>query len=492
MKNSRHQTKPEDRVSVPRKLAFGTGLIAYTIMNNGFMNMVNIIFNVNLGLSPVLLGWVTAITRLYDAMTDPIMGAITDNTRTRWGRRRPYLVLGGFLGGLFFAALWWAPTGASDTFCFFWVLIGSLLLATAFTIYSVPYIAMSFELSRDYHERTRVMAYKVGMGKIGLIIVGSIFWWTQRPVFANTIEGMRYVGIAAGTIAFLVALVPAIFVREDPRAERVGLHQKKVPLLTSMRETLSQPSFLIIVALTLVLLCSLSLVGHMGFYVSLYYIFGGDQPASANVSLATAITSPIVALAVLPLVSFTSARLGKRRTLAFFLLIAFVGTLSKWFLYTPAAPYLQLIPNACMGAGFGATWLLLNAMIPEACDYDELQTGTRREGMFSAVYSWTFKLGTALSMIGSGYILKFSGFDAKLGGDQTADALWWMRVLFSVMPALGIIGAMFLLWIFPITEAKAYEIQDELSRRRDLAARAEDSGGSDSSPSAPTSRTPAP
>ena len=469
MNTARHKTKAEDRVSVPRKLAFGAGEISYIIMNNGFMNMVNIIFNVNLGLSPVLLGWITAITRSYDAITDPIMGTVTDNTRTRWGRRRPYLVVGGLLGGICFAAIWWAPTGASDSFYFWWVLIGSLLLATAFTIYSVPYVAMSFELSRDYHERTRVMAYKVGMGKIGLILVGSIFWWTQRPVFANTIEGMRYVGIAAGTIAFLVALVTAIFVRENPRAERIGQHQKKVPLFTSMRETLSQPAFLIIVALTLVLLCSLALVGHLGFYVSLYYVFGGNQPASANVSLATAITSPIVALSVLPLVAFTSARLGKRRTLACFLLLAFVGTLSKWFLYTPASPYLQLIPNACMGAGLGATWLLLNAMIPEACDNDELQTGTRREGMFSAVYSWSFKLGSGLSMIGSGYILQFSGFDAQLGGNQSAEAILWMRILFSAMPAIGIMAALGLLWIFPITEAKAYEIQDELEKRRDLA-----------------------
>ncbi|MBC2603977.1 MFS transporter [Puniceicoccus vermicola] len=369
------ETDPKDRVSVPQKIAFGSGLISYSIMNNGFNQMLNVIFNVNFGVSPVLLGWITALSRVYDAVSDPVMGSITDNTRSRWGRRRPYLALGGFLGGIFFASLWWAPQQQSDTFYFGWILVGALLLTTAFTIYSVPYIALSFEMSPDYHERTRVMAYKVGMGKLGGILVGSLFWWTQRPIFDDTIEGMRYVGIGAGILIFIISLVPTLFVRENPEVATVARKQKKTPLLKSMKSTLSQPAFLIIIGLTLCLICSLNLVNFLGFYVSLYYIFDGVQREAANVSLAAGFIGPVVGLLSIPVVTVTSSLIGKRRALACFLALAFIGSILKWYLYTPAGPYLQLIPNALMGAGLGATWLLLNAMIPDVCDLDELKTG---------------------------------------------------------------------------------------------------------------------
>jgi len=463
--NQHHATKPQDRVPIPRRVAFGSGLIAYSLMNNGFSTMLNPIFNVNFGVNPAMLGWVTALSRFYDAFTDPLMGSISDNTRSRMGRRRPYIALGGFLGALFFAAFWWAPREATEMTYLIWVMVGSLALTTAFTIFSVPYIALSFELTPDYHERTRVMAYKVGMGMIGGVLVGSFFWLTQRPIFTDTVEGMRFVGIGAGVVIFLVSLIPAFLAKEHPDAVRAA-SQKKVPFWTSVRTTLSLHPFQIIIGVTVILLFSLHLVQQLGFYVNLYYVYGGDQPASANAHFAAMTAYQVFAFAAIPIVTKLAGHLGKRHALALFLCVALVGSLSKWFCYSPTYPYLQIIPNALMGAGLAATWLILNAMIPDACDVDELASGTRREGMFSAVYSWTFKVGIGLALIGAGYVLNITGFDATYEGPQSEETLWWMRFFFTVLPVVGICVAFVALRLYPLTEDRTYEIRRELDARR--------------------------
>ena len=462
--NGAHTTKSKDRLPRKRKAAFGAGLMSYSLMNNGFTEMLYPFFNVCLGLNPVIIGWVTAGSRLYDAVTDPLMGSISDNTRSRMGRRRPYIGLGGLLGGLFFALLWWAPRGASDALYLGWLIGGSLLLYTAFTIFAVPYIAMSFELTPDYHERTRVMAYKVATGIVGGLAVATIYWITQRSIFTDTIDGMRWVGIGTGLVIIAFAILPTFFVKEHPMALRAN-NQEKVPLLESLKATFSRRSFLLVIGITVFLLISLSLVRFLGFYVNLYYVFGGDESASANVYLAAGWAREGSSLLSIPLVTWVSSHLGKRRTLFIFLSLALIGTLSKWVLYTPAVPYLQVIPNALMGAGMGATWLLINAMIPEICDEDELQTGVRRQGMFSGVYSWVSKTGLALSLAGTGYILHLTGFSADLGGNQAASTIWWMRFWFTCIPAIGFILSFIGLAQYPITEESAYRTRDLLEAR---------------------------
>ncbi|MDQ8196121.1 MFS transporter [Coraliomargarita sp. SDUM461004] len=464
-KNEHHETKPSERVPVPKRIAFGSGLIAYALMNNGFATMLNPIFNVNFGVNPAMLGWVTAISRFYDAFTDPIMGSISDNTRSRMGRRRPYIALGALLGAIFFALIWWAPRGEAESFYVWWVLGGSIALSTAFTIFSVPYIALSFEMTPDYHERTRVMAYKVSMGMIGGVMVGSFFWLTQRAIFSDTIEGMRYVGIAAGVVIFLVALIPTFFAKEHPDAERSS-QQAKVSFFKSVRATLSVKPFQLLIAITVVLLFSLQLVGQLGFYVNLYHVYDGDQAASANVHFVAMTSYQVFAFCAIPLVTKLATRVGKRQALILFLIFAMVGSVSKWFCYSQAYPYLQIIPNALMGSGLAATWLLLNAMIPDAVDFDEVSTGTRREGMFSAVYSWMFKVGIGLALIGAGYVLNLTGFDVNLETSQSPETLYWMRVLFTLLPVIGITLAILLLLRYPLTEERSYELRKQLEQLR--------------------------
>lgn len=466
MKPAHQPTPPCDRVALPMKLSYGAGMMAYALMVNGFGNMVNPIFNVNLGVSAVAIGWILGFGRLWDAVTDPYMGALSDRTRGAWGRRRPWIALGAVLGGVTFALIWMVPEGRSDTYYTVHLVVTMLLFYLAFTVFSVPYIAMGMEMSPDYHERTRVVAWRTFLAPVGAFIgQAGLFWLTQRAIFDGTVQGMRWVGLAAGAAIIALGIIPALFAREHPYAKPPEA-KEKAPFWTSAKETLRVPPFLLLCLATVVLLVGLLLVANLGFYMNLYVVYGGDQEASADVFALAMGSYMVINMASIPLITWISTRAGKRNTIFLFLGFAFIGTLSKWVCYRPDMPYLQLVPHMLMALGMSAVWMLINAMLPDTVDYDELNTGKRREGMFSAIYSWVFKLGVVLSLICSGYILEWSGYDPGMEGNQTDQTLFMMRVFYSLVPAVGLpIGAWFL-WKYKLTEARAHEIRRELDQRK--------------------------
>lgn len=172
-----YDTAPEDRVSAGEKLAYGGASYADNLMQNSIGQMANPVFNISLGMNPVLLSLALALPRLWDALTDPYVGSLSDNARTRWGRRRPFIFVGAIMAGILFMLIWRVPVGWSDWGYFSWLLGFSLLFFTAYTIFAMPYIAMGFELSSDYHERTRVMAVRTFFGSVAGISIQWMFFF---------------------------------------------------------------------------------------------------------------------------------------------------------------------------------------------------------------------------------------------------------------------------------------------------------------------------
>lgn len=466
-----HDTRPADRVGFPTKLAYGSGMIGYALLIQGYMQFYNPIFNDTLGLDPVLIGWVIAICRLWDAVTDPFMGNVTDNTRSRFGRRRPWIALGALLCAISFIVVWWFPSGQSGNFYFVWLLVSSLVFYVAFTIYSVPYIALGMELSPDYHERSSVMAIRTVLQQVGFFAISSLYWLTSLDRFEDRAEGMKWNSLWVGALIFVVIMIPALFSKEHPSLiGKEGRDLKKTPLWHSVKETLSCWPFLNLALITVVSLLGLMMVGSLGYYVTIYHMYGGDKGgASGKLMTIVNYTIPISTVFAVPLLQKISTFWGKRTTMIFAFSIALIGTLLKWPCYTPENPYLSIIPSILLGIGSAAAYVFVNAMIPEAVDADELKTGERREGMFSAVYSWTFKIGAAIALLMAGYVLAGTGFDANLEGLQSETTIFWMRVCFTFIPAVALAGAILLAFYYPITEAKAYEIREELERRRNLS-----------------------
>lgn len=453
------------RVDLRSKTVYGLGGLAENTMHNAVNNMANPVFNVGLGVSPFLIGLATAIFRLWDAITDPLMGMISDRFLSRWGRRRPFIVIGGILSSSLFTLVWWAPPGLGEMGYFFWFLFVCLLFYTAFTIFGVPYLALGFELSPDYHERTRVMAFRTWFASIGGIAIQWLFWLTQLDFFENTVEGMRWVGLGVGVLLLLCTLAPGLFLKERVLTqEEIDQNRAKVNLKSVFGVFKVKPFLFIIGSLTCAVL-GMFMVAILGFYINVYYLFGGDLKASATIIGISGSFYHLVCLLSVPLVTWTSVRLGKRKTLILFLSVAVVGSAGKWWLFIPEAPYLQLVVTGLMAPGLSALWTILSSMIADITDYDELQTGMRREGSFGAIYNWTLKLGFAFCFLLSGFILEFSGFDESLGGAQSEATMTTLRLLYTVVPMLGISLAIALISFYPINEERANEIRESLKNR---------------------------
>jgi glycoside/pentoside/hexuronide:cation symporter, GPH family len=463
----REKTDPKDRVSLGSKTAYGLGGLAENTMHNSVNNMANPVFNVGLGVAPALIGVATSIFRLWDAITDPVMGVISDRFESRFGRRKPFILIGALLSALFFIAIWWAPTGLSETGYFFWFLGVSLLFYTGFTVFGVPYLAMGYELSPDYHERTRVMAFRTWFASVGGIGIQWLFWLTQRDIFENTVEGMRWVGLCVGVVLLLCAAAPGLFVKERKLTDAERTHNRENIKFRGMFSVFKVKPFLYIFGALITAVLGMFMVAILGFYINVYYVFGGDLKASSTVIGVSGSFYHLCCLISVPLITWTSTRMGKRKTLIVFLGLAIVATIGKWWLFTPAAPYAQLIVTGLLAPGLSALWTLLGSMIADVTDYDELENGTRREGSFGAIYNWTLKLGFAVCFLIAGFILQASGFDEKLGGNQSADTITTLRFLYSAVPVIGLAAAIVCIWRFPIDEARANEIREKLKLCRD-------------------------
>ena len=461
-----HKTKPEDKVPFSNKVGYGFGMTAYALMIQSLNQMSNMVFNICLGVNPVFIGWVMGGSRIWDAITDPVMGNITDNTRSRWGRRRPWILLGGVLCGLTVASIWLFPRGMSEMFYVIWFLIAVLLFYVAFTVFSVPYIALGMEMSPDYHERTSVVAFRSVMAQGGGLISASLFWFSTLPRFSDIAHGMRTGGIIMAAVIVLCVTVSALFAKEHKTLLERQRKQAKCSLIQSAKSTLCHPAFLGLIGVTVLLLIGTTMVNHLGGYLCIYYVFGGDKgPTAGKVMSLMGWSAQIATVIAIPLLTMVSKRIGKRKTLLLAMTFTFVGTPLRWICITPDYPLLQLIPAVMIGSSLAGVWALVNAMIPDVVDLDELKTGERREGMFSAVYSWMFKLGVAMALIISGYILNWSGFDSLLPA-QTERAIYMMRSFFVWIPSLAIGLAMVLMWFYPLTEKRSYEVRQELEERR--------------------------
>lgn len=461
-----HKTAEADRVGKGKKVAYGMGAVAENAMQNGVTNMANPFFNVALNVAPSLLGIAVMLFRIWDAITDPVMGWISDRTQSRFGRRRPYIICGAIAGGLLFALMWWCPRGMSTNFYFAWYMIVSILFYTAFTVFGVPYVALGYELSPDYHERTRIMSYRTWFQSIAGLCIQWLFWLTQRDCFGDTVDGMRWVGIGFGALMIAMGVAPGVFLKERALTLEEQTANRKGNGFKSVLSVFKVKPFIYVLGALVTAVSGIFLVIIFGFYINVYYIFDGDLKAASTVLGAAGSAYHLCCMASIPLIAWTSTKLGKKASLQIFLLIAIIGNIIKWWTFTPENPWLQLVSTVLRAPGLSAVWTLLASMTADVTDWDELENGTRREGAFGAFYGWTMKLGFAICFFVAGLILEWTGFDAALGGAQPPETLKSMLWLYTVVPAVGLVGTMLFVWRFPITEKTAFEIRKKLDARK--------------------------
>ncbi|MEX0331020.1 MAG: MFS transporter [Puniceicoccaceae bacterium] len=458
-----HVTKDRDRVPFIQKLSIGIGEMP-SFGRQGIENLALPIYNIVLGVNPLLVTIVMSLTRLLDAITDPIAGSISDNTRSRWGRRKPYLFVSIFLCGLLFPLIWLVPEGWSEMAYFYYFLATALLFYTAYSFYNVPLMALALEVTPDYHERTRVIAFKNVFVQLMTIFSVWLFAFTQLDNFENTMQGARCSGLLIGGIVLLSGIIPIVFVREGFR--EVALKKKGLPFFAGVRETLTTKPFLIICLVALFTGLPGVLSQTMGLYVMIYYVFDGNLKEAAILNGVAGTVQQVTTILAIPFAAWLSVRIGKVHALKLCLGFVFLGEISKWFFYSPDFPYLAIGTAVLLGPGSTALYTLVGSMIADVCDYDELKTGRRREGMYGSIYSWISKAIGSIATVLTGIILVIVGFDAAKTGHQDPESITYMRVSFSLIPTIGVIFAFFVLKLYDLNEDRAYEIRQELENRR--------------------------
>ncbi|HUW92056.1 MAG TPA: MFS transporter [Bacteroidales bacterium] len=417
-------TKPEDRIRFSQLAAYGAGGIIPIALFNIAGQLVGLMGNISLGLSAFWLGVILIIPRLWDAVSDPIIGHLSDNTRTRWGRRRPYLLIGGISVAVFFVVMWWIPKGdmirawfpTESGFHWFqlsYILFSLLLFFTACTVFEIPHGALGMEMTTDYHERTRLFSAKSFVGNLFAMSTPWLFAIASTEAFkgtgGNEADGMRYVSILIAAILIPLSFWWFFKLREPGFAK--AAKQEKTPFWKDMKHTVTNRNFIKLVVTIFTLAMGFNFVNLLGSYIPIFYIFGGDKVAGARLlGINGTIWAITGVLAVFPL-NWISPKLGKRNTLILAMALMCLAQLSKIICYNPEHPYLVLIPTILLSSGMLFFFTLGSSMVGDICDEDDLNTGHRSEGSYYAVFWWFIKMGTALASFVAGVLIVFTMFD---------------------------------------------------------------------------------
>jgi GPH family glycoside/pentoside/hexuronide:cation symporter len=419
-----------------------------------------------LKLDPILVGIALSLPRFLDAVIDPIMGRISDNTHSRWGRRKPYIVCGAIIMAFFFGTIWMVPTAMSNNAIAAY-LIGTLVLFyLGYTVYSVPYNSLGYEMTPDYNERTRVWSFASFFNKVGELSYSWIFPLSTLAIFGTVMHGVRVVGwVVAILILGGMGVIPGIFVRE--RYFKKAVKQEKVRIWPAVKASATNRAFMVLAGLTGLQIAAGMLASNLDFYLIVYNICGGDV-AQGSVWKGWLSTSyAVLGMAWIYPVTWLANRFGKHVALGLTFVLVLLGSAGKWYLYTPGHPWKILFDCLLCGPVWVAIYTLTPSMLADVCDDDELRHGFRREGTFGALFSWIQKTGYSFSFLGAMITLKLTGFDAKTaGGIQTPATLLSMREVLTISTAIWAIAALVLLAFYPLNRKRAYEIRDALEARR--------------------------
>jgi GPH family glycoside/pentoside/hexuronide:cation symporter len=460
-----HQTAAEDRVSTREKIGLGFGRTVVEGTHGSLYVLANSVFNMTLGGNPALISTCLFIQRFWDAMIDPLVGQLSDNFRSRWGRRIPLLFAATFPLALLFAALWWFPRGASESALFWHLLLVSLIFYAAHSLFAMPLGGLLLEATDDYHERTRIVGVSLAFGFVVQIASQWIFPLTQISLFPDTITGLRWVTGGCALFFIGAGLMPVLLCRER-LYQRIAARQPHISLISSLRTVRSNRTFLAVLATRFVASFGFNLVGLLGYYMNTYYVFGGDLKGAAFAYGFLGSSYHVAALvASLFAYPWIERHLGKKRTLQVAAGLLVFGCCTKLFLYHPGHPWLQFVFLSINGVANAGFTLMTTAMLADIADFDEWQTGLRREAIFSSLLSWFEKAGNSLGALLTGFLLVWIGFSAKLGA-QSESTLTLMKYSYIVAPAAGALLVIYLIRNYDLGEDRAYEIKADLTRRR--------------------------
>ena len=493
--------RSREKVPVPQKLAFGAGHLVLNLLP-GALGIFMFFLLTAFGMDPFLAGLLGGLPRIFDAITDPIMGFISDNTKSRWGRRRPYIFIGAIMSGILFALLWQMDPENSQDYNFWYFLILSMVFLIGNTMYATPLIGLGYEMTSDYNERTNLMAFSQVLGQIAWMIV-PWFWviiaspdllplsegeldaiaalgLSEEETQKLTLEslqanGVRKLSIIVGLICIVLGVLPALLCRGIDSAHMQNrkeitfstMFSNLIDLVKGIVQVMKSKPFVKLCAATFLVFNGFQLVASFSFFIIVFYMFNGDYALAGNwPAWFTTMTAIATAFLVIPIISWMANKYGKRKAFIYSTLLSIIGYFLKWWGFNPDNPWLIFMPIPFMAFGLGGLFTLMMSMTADVCDLDELENGMpRKEGTFGAIYWWMVKLGQALALVLGGLVLKLVGFDQN-AMTQTAETMTNLRIADILIPVITAAMAIWVMWSYSLSEERAREIKAELEARR--------------------------
>ncbi|MBW4696617.1 MAG: MFS transporter [Aphanocapsa lilacina HA4352-LM1] len=447
-----------ERLNLAQKLAYGAGDFGPAVTANLLVFFWLPFLTDAAGLAAGAAGSILAISKVWDAVNDPIVGVLTDRTRSRWGRRRPWILLGAIPFGFTFFAQWLVPFAGNAGAAFWYYLAMALLFNSLYTAVNLPYTALTPELTDDYDERTGLSKFRFAFSIGGSLLSGVTFplilaAFPNRPALGNA--------LGAGIWAVL-AVLPLFWCFFGTRERFATPPGERLPLARQLRIALANRPYLDVVG---IYLCSWFAVQLIATVVPYYVRYWMNLPDSWLAGTIFAIQG--TALAMLFVWSALSARLGKKQIFYLgtgFFLLAMLGLM----LLSPGQAVWMLVLAVVAGVGVSTVYLIPWSMLPDVIDLDELQTGERREGVFYALLVLLQKVCLAASLLLVGQLLEAAGFDGK-AAVQPDSALVVLRLVIGPIPAAAAALGLWFAWRYPITRERHRQILEALAARRPAA-----------------------
>jgi GPH family glycoside/pentoside/hexuronide:cation symporter len=458
MNHLKKNTKSREPANNPEKLSLKTKIF-YALGNWGNTTTTTIFgfffaffLTDVVHLKPILVAPILLLGGVWDAINDPLVGVFVDRVRSRWGRRRPFFLFGAVPYALFFIMLWWIPPWTDQIALAIYYIFAYLLYDTAFTVVSVPYSALTPELTEDYDERTSLNGYSQAVSIAGGLIA-AISVPVLKDAFPEQKTGFFIAGLIFGILAFLPYLL--LFFTVNERFS----HTKQISYnaFEGIRITFRNKAFLYAAGIFLTAWAAVNLVGTELLYY-LKYLMDMEKDFDLILGLLMGF-----GLFCVPLVVWLSGRKGKKN--------AYVISMAWWivvmlilFILPQEFCWIIYILAASAGLGVAAAHVIPSAMIPDVIEQDELETGLRREGTFYGILVFFQKVGTAAMLALAQFIFAQTGYVAD--AIQNGSTIMAIRIVTGLIPAILLAISLWLAWKFPIDKQKHLELRNAVIKKR--------------------------
>jgi GPH family glycoside/pentoside/hexuronide:cation symporter len=391
-------------------------------------------------LSAALAGTVLMIGKIWDAVTDPITGYVSDRTRSRWGRRRPYMFVGSIIAFFTMGMMFTKPTMQSQLPLFFYLTVLYCLLNTAYTLVNIPYAALLPELTDDYNQRTILTGYRMSFAVVGTF-VGAGAVMPLVGMFSDASRGWSIMGYFMGAVMLLTTLVTIWAVREPEHPEP----QPETGFIKTYIEALGNRVFLTaLIPWSLFIMGTSMVQGALVYYFA--YIFGNE--GLFQIALVFLLT---FSLAFIPLWVKISEKIGKRTCYMMGMGIMGAGVMVFSLLGETIGPIASIVVMALAGIGLSTHYVMPHAILPDVVEHDAVHHGNvRREGVFSSLWTFSSKIGQALALALNGWILALFAYTPN---EPSALSAIGIKLLCGPFPLLWYVVGIVILRHYPIDKA---------------------------------------